>query len=95
MAVNSILVKVYATNIYLAGANSFANIEATRPEYVQPVKKRAAEAYYIDDITRALNNGWITVEEHAETLALKTAEDPQERPPVTLVSDKVVTEVTE
>lgn len=84
MAVNTILVKSYATNVYLIGSNSFANIQATRPEYVEPVKQRAADAFYIDDIDRALTNGWISAEEHAETLALKGAEDPQNRPPITL-----------
>lgn len=84
MAINTLLVKSYASNIYYTGTNSFANITATRPEYVEPVKQRAADAYYIDDIDRALTHGWITAEEHAETLALKGAEDPQNRPPIEL-----------
>lgn len=84
MTVNTILVKSYATNVYLTGTNSLANIQATRPEYVQPVMQRAADAYFIDDIDRALANGWITPIEHADTLALKGAEDPQNRPPIEL-----------
>jgi hypothetical protein len=46
---------------------------------VEPVKQRAAEAYYIDDIDRALSQGYITPEEHADTLALKGPTDPQYR----------------
>lgn len=84
MAVSTLLVKSYATNVYLTGSNSLANIQATRPDYVQPVMQRAADAYFIDDIDRALTNGWITAEEHADTLALKGAEDPQNRPPIVL-----------
>lgn len=86
MTVNTLLVKSYATNVYLIGKNSLTNIAATRPEYVEPVKQQAATAFYIDDIDRALANGWITPSEHADTLALKTAEDPQYRPPITLMT---------
>ena len=81
-----LLVKSYALNVYLSGRNSFANISATRPEYVEPVKQFAADAYYIEDIDDALKNGWVTSEEHAETLALKGVEDPQNRPPFDMVS---------
>lgn len=84
MTVNTILVKSYATNVYLTGSNSLTNIGTTRPEYVQPVMQRAADAYYIDDIDRALTNGWITPTEHADTLALKEVSDPQNRPPIEL-----------
>ena len=80
MAVNTLLVKSYALNIYLSGKNSFANITLTRPEYVEPVKVYAAKTYWIDDIDNALNKAFITAEEHAHTLSLKTAEDPQYRP---------------
>lgn len=86
MAVNTLLVKSYATNVYRTGKNSFANIEATRPEYVEPVKQYAADTYYNEDINDALTRGWITSVEHAETLALKDANDPQERPPITYMS---------
>lgn len=84
MEVNQLLVNSYAANVYMTGRNSLSNIGATRPEYVAPVMKRAAEHYYIDDIDRALTNGWITTEEHADTLALKTPNDPQYSPPITL-----------
>jgi len=70
----------------MTGGTTFAYIEATRPEYVEPVKKRAAEQYYIDYIDRALINGWITSEEHADTLALKGPEDPQYSPPITFMA---------
>jgi hypothetical protein len=81
MAVNNLLVKSYATNVYLTGANSFEKIEATRPEYVEPtggpVMNYAARSYFINDIDRALANGWISPQHHADTLALKGPEDPQ------------------
>lgn len=86
MTVNTLLVRAYATNIYLAGQNTFANISKTRPEYVEPVKKYAASNYYIEDIDYSLAKGFITPEEHAETLALKDAEDPQNRPPFDMLS---------
>lgn len=83
MAVNSLLVRSYASNIYLAGTNSYENIEATRPEYVTPnggpVMQYASDNYYIDDIDRALTNGWVSPQQHADTLALKGPEDPQYR----------------
>lgn len=77
MAVNTLLVRSYASNVYMTGQNSLANIALTRPEYVEPVKQRAADVYYIDDIDNALTKGWITPSEHADTLALKGPEDPQ------------------
>lgn len=92
MAVNTILVKSYATNVYLIGTNSFANIEATRPDYVEPVKQRAADAFFIDDIDRALANGWIDPQEHADTLALKGMEDPQYRPPIEFMATETKVE---
>lgn len=80
LVVNNILVRSYATNVYLAGRNTLGNIGATRPEYVQPVMLHAAKNYFIEDIDNALTRGWITTQEHADTLALKTPEDPQYRP---------------
>lgn len=35
---------------------------------------------------KQLTKGWITPEEHADTLALKTPDDPQERPPIILMN---------
>lgn len=78
--VNALLVQSYATNVYLTGRNTLSNIGTTRPDYVEPVKLKGAQAYYIDDIDHALTAGYITAEEHAETLALKTPVDPQYRP---------------
>lgn len=80
MAVHQLLVNSYATSVYLTGTNSLTNIAILRPEYVEPVKKRGADNYYIDDIDRALLRGYITQEEHADTLALKTPSSPQYRP---------------
>jgi len=90
MAVNTLLVKSYATNVYLTGTNSLSNIAATRPEYVQPVMQRAADAFYIDDIDYALSQGWITPQEHADTLALKGPEDPQYRPELLVAQEEVM-----
>lgn len=90
MAVNQLLVNSYASNVYLLGKNSLTNIGLTRPEYVEPVKQRAADVYYIDEIDNALMKGWITSQEHADTLALKGPEDPQYSPPITLVAEQPV-----
>lgn len=93
MAVNTLLVRSYANNIYMFGTNSFENIEATRPEYVTPnggpVMQYASDRFYIDDIDRALVNGWINPDQHAATLALKGPEDPQYRPLTALVEEPV------
>lgn|GEM_PF-1933807 len=86
MTVSTLLVKSYATNVYLTGSNSLTNIGATRPEYVVPVMQRAADAYYIDYIDDAKTKGWITDQEHADTLALKDESDPKYSPPITLMS---------
>ena len=90
MAVNTLLVRSYATNVYLTGRNSLANIGASRPEYVEPVKQYAADTYYIDVIDKALTEGWITPQEDADTLALKDADDPQYRPPIILKSEETI-----
>lgn len=84
MTVNILLVKSYATNVYRTGRNSLANIEILRPEYIEPVMLYAAQTYYIEEINDALTKGWITPTEHADTLALKGADDPQNRPPITM-----------
>lgn len=88
MAVNNLLVRSYATNVYLTGRNSLSNIASTRSEYVEPVMLYAAQNYYINDIDYALARGFITPQEHADTLALKTPNDPQERPPIVLLSEE-------
>lgn len=85
MAVNNLLVRSYATNVYLTGRNSLENIGATRPEYVEPVMQYAADTFYIDDVDYALTKGWITPQEHADTLALKEPTDPQYRPPIVMM----------
>ena len=88
--VNIILVRSYATNIYWTGRNSFANISILRPEYVEPVKLYAAQTYYIEDIDDALTKGFITPEEHADTLALKVEGDPQHRPDILAMVEEVI-----
>lgn len=90
MAINTLLVKSYAQNVYITGMNSLGNIAIVRPEYVPSVMKRAAEAYYIDDIDYALTKSWITPIEHADTLALKQPDDPQNRPPITYMATEEI-----
>jgi hypothetical protein len=89
MAVNNLLVRSYATNVYLAGKNTLANIRATRPEYEVPVMQYAADNYYINDIDLALQNGYITAQEHADTLALKAADDPQFKPADLIIAEEL------
>ena len=89
MAVNTLLVRSYATNVYRTGMNTLVNIEATRPLYVAPVMQYASDTYYIQDIDDALTRGWVTPTEHADTLALKDADDPQDRPPYTMMAEQV------
>lgn len=71
MAVNTLLVKAYAINIYLYGNRIFATIPT---EYHEPVKQYAAQTFTQEQIYNALVNGWITQQEYDETLAYKTAQ---------------------
>lgn len=83
MAILSFRVSSYALNIYMTGNQRFTardGFTGIPAEYVTYVKAYAARNYYVDDIDRALENGWITAEEHQETLDLKTDADPQFRP---------------
>jgi hypothetical protein len=66
MAVNSLLVRSYTTNIYIYGNRSFATIPA---EYHEPVKKHAVANYTLAQIDNAFAMGWITETEYNETLA--------------------------
>ena len=76
---NTLLVKSYATNVYLTGKNSLESIEAQRPDYLDPVMQFAADNYFIDDIEAAHVRGWITSEECEATLALKESGNVQYR----------------
>jgi hypothetical protein len=66
MAVNSLLVRSYTTNIYIYGNRSFATIPA---EYHEPVKQHAVVTYTLAQIDNAFAMGWITETEYNETLA--------------------------
>lgn len=90
MAINTLLVRSYASNVYLSGRNSFSNIGFTRPEYVEPVMQYAASTFHIEDVDNTLTKGWISPEEHADTLALKTADDPQNRPPFEFAAPELI-----
>lgn len=91
MAVNVLLVRAYALNVYRTGANSLSNIALTRPDYIIPVMQRAADFYEIDYIDQALTNSWITAQEHADTLALKGPEDQQHLPELLRVAETELT----
>ena len=65
MAVNNLLVRSYATNIYIYGNRTFSTIPA---EYHDSVKQQAANTYSLAQIDNALVNGWITETEYNETL---------------------------
>ncbi|WP_309119217.1 hypothetical protein [Paenibacillus sp.] len=80
MAVNSLLVRSYATNIYLTGTTSIEGIIASgRQEYETPVMQHAADKFSRDDIERTAASGWISPERAEATSALKDSEDPQYR----------------
>jgi len=66
MAVNNLLVKAYAINIYRYGNRTFATIPA---EYHEPVKQYAAANFTLSEIDNALSQGYITEQEYQETLA--------------------------
>ncbi|MBU3098757.1 MULTISPECIES: hypothetical protein [Clostridium] len=89
--VNTLLVKSYSQNVYTTGMNSLNNIEVVRPQYVAPVMLYAAKTFYIDLIDAALTKAWITPVEHADTMALKTPEDPQNQPPIEFLTTEVPT----
>jgi hypothetical protein len=66
MAVNSILTKAYAVNIYRYGNRSFATIPT---EYHEPVKQYAALNLTLSEIDNALAKGYISEQEYNDTLA--------------------------
>jgi hypothetical protein len=71
MAVNNLLVKAYAINIYRYGNRKFATIPAA---YHEPVKQFAADFFTLEEIDNALAKGFITQQEYDETLAYTVAE---------------------
>lgn len=84
MAVSTLLVKTYAQNVFLSGANRLTARDGypglKGPEYYVPTEQFAATNYFIDDLDHALNVGWINQQEYDETMALKIETDPQYRP---------------
>lgn len=66
MAVIPILTRQYAVCVYIYGTRTFPTVYG---EYVEPVKRYAAENYTLDQINNALAKGYITEQEHAETIA--------------------------
>ncbi|MEG6521150.1 hypothetical protein [Desulfotomaculum sp. 1211_IL3151] len=65
MAVIQILTKQYAVCIYIHGTRNFSSIPA---EYHTPVKQYAGETYTFEQIDNTLAKGYITEQEHAETM---------------------------
>ncbi|WP_019536746.1 hypothetical protein [Paenibacillus ginsengihumi] len=81
-AILAFRVSTYARNIYMTGTERLTAREhyGGIPEnYRIPVLQFAAKNYYIDWLDHALDKGWITPQEYQETIAMKTAEDPQYR----------------
>lgn len=66
MAVNNLLVKAYAVNIYRYGNRTFTSIPA---EYHEAVKQYAAANFTLAEIDTALAKGYITEQVYTETLA--------------------------
>lgn len=60
------LVRQYAVCVYVHGTRSFETVVA---DYHEPVKKYAAENYTLEQIDRALVNGYITESEYQQTIA--------------------------
>jgi len=67
MAINNLLVKAYAVNIYKYGNRNFRTIPA---EYAEPVKQYATTNFTLQEIDNALEKEYITEQEYTETLAL-------------------------
>jgi hypothetical protein len=66
MAVNNLLTRSYATNIYIYGNRRFATIPA---EYHEPVKQHATYTLTLSQIDNAYANGWVSETEYNETVA--------------------------
>lgn len=71
MTVYSFRIGPYARDIYLYGKQKLANIPA---EYYTPVENYAAKNFIRDQISDALNRGYITQQQYDETVALITEE---------------------
>jgi hypothetical protein len=67
MAVLMFKVRTDARNIYLYGNYGFLAI--TNAEYIERIKKYAAETFTKEQIDNALLQGWITQQEYGETIA--------------------------
>lgn len=66
MTINKLLTKQYAVCVYVHGTRSFDTVVA---DYHVPVKQYAAENYTLEQIDRALVNGYITEDEYQQTIA--------------------------
>lgn len=71
----SFLVGRYAQQIYLNGTQRFTadpGYSGLTSPYHEPVKKYAAQNYYLPELDTAQANGWINQEEYDQTIAYKT-----------------------
>ena len=79
-AILPVRVKSYAKAIYVYNTNRLTTRDGypgVAVGYYTPVQQYAADTYTMDQLDLALASGWITPQEHADTLALKGPEDPQ------------------
>ncbi|MBU7314040.1 hypothetical protein [Paenibacillus oleatilyticus] len=79
------LVSTYSRNINIFGKERFTarnGFKGIPESYHSDVAGYAARNYYIDDLDRALAEGWINQQEYDNIVSRKTAEDPAYRPVV-------------
>ncbi|WP_010502834.1 hypothetical protein [Paenibacillus elgii] len=79
------LVSTYSRNINIFGKERFTPRDGCKgiPEsYHSDVAGYAARNYYIDDLDKALAQGWISQQEYDNIMAIKTTDDPAFRPVV-------------
>ncbi|GEM_PF-5692167 len=72
MAVIQMLVRQYAVCVYIHGTRKFETVVA---DYHEAAKEYAAENYTLEQIDRALVNGYITEEEYQQTIACTKKEE--------------------
>ena len=60
------LTRQYAVCVYIYGTRAFSTVHV---DYREAVKRYAAENYSLTQIDEALTKGYITEQEHAETIA--------------------------
>lgn len=64
------LTSAYGKAIYIDGTRTFSTI---LPDYIEPVKQKAAATYTDDQIKTSLEMGYINQSEYDETIAYKNS----------------------